>query len=68
MFRVNDTYIDITNIRKMHYEMDDYGEYLVITYAYDAENPTRIAVENHNEYLDLASIIADEVNGKNGDA
>ena len=66
MLRVNDMYIDITNIRKIYYEMDDFGEYLVITYAYDVENPTRIAVESHSEYLDTAGLIADEVNRRNG--
>lgn len=66
LYMVKDTYISLNDIRKIHYEMDDFAEYVVITYAYDKENPTRIAIGSREEYFDVAHEISTAVREREG--
>lgn len=61
MYCVKDIFVNINDIRKIHYESDDFDNYLVITYAYDAENPTKIVVSNHDEYVEIACNIVEYI-------
>ena len=58
MYMVKDTYISLDGIRKLHYEASDFTDYLVITYAYDEEHPTRISIKDRDEYFDIAHEIS----------
>ena len=66
MYMVKDTYISLENIRKMHHETDMLSDYIVITYAYDKENPTRIAIGSREEYFDVAHEISTAVREREG--
>lgn len=62
MYKINNIYVAVDGIRTIHYEVDDSGRYMVITYAYDKENPTKIQVIDFGEYENLSSILALAVN------
>ena len=55
MIRVKDTFINKNDIRVIRLDASDMeNQYLVIEYAYDKENPTRIWVRDFGEFEDLA--------------
>lgn len=66
LYMVKDIYISLNDIRKIHYEVDDYGNFLVITYVYDEEHPTRIHVENIDDYFEVAREISTAVREREG--
>lgn len=64
MYWVKDIFINVNDIRKIHYETDNFDGYLVITYAYDDEHPTKICVSSHEEYVDIARDIVDYIRSR----